>query len=77
MVHCPACGGTHVHEGTVSLSSLPGEIQVDGHTYSLGQVRAVLALSEPDEAAVSRRTFDLVFLAGVGFAALTALRFWM
>jgi hypothetical protein len=77
MVQCPACGGTHVHEGTVSLSSLPGEIQVDGHTYSVGQVRAVLALSEPDAATISRRMFDLVILSGVAFAALSALRFWM
>jgi hypothetical protein len=77
MVQCPTCGGTHVHEGTVSLSSLPGEIRVDGHTYSLGQVRAVLALTEPDDGAIPRRVFDLVFLSGVALAALSALRFWM
>lgn len=77
MVQCPACGGTHVHEGTVSLASLPGEIQVDGHTYAVGQVRAALALSEPDKATISRRTYDLVLLSGVALAALSALRFWM
>ncbi|MGE0544620.1 MAG: hypothetical protein AB7R89_31055 [Dehalococcoidia bacterium] len=77
MVQCPACGGTHVHEGTVSLASLPGEIQVDGHTYALGQVRAVLALTEPERATISRRMYDLVVLSGVALAALSALRFWM
>lgn len=77
MVQCPACGGTHVHEGTVSLASLPGEIQVDGHTYAVGQVRAALALTEPEQVTISRRTFDLVLLSGIALAALSALRLWM
>ncbi|MGE3597974.1 MAG: hypothetical protein AB7N70_20710 [Dehalococcoidia bacterium] len=61
----------------MSLASLPGEIQVDGHTYALGQVRAVLALTEPERATISRRMYDLVVLSGVALAALSALRFWM
>lgn len=77
MVQCPACGGTHVHEGTVSLSSRPGEIQIDGRDYALGQVRAVLALSEPTGTEVPRRVFDLIFLSGIGLAALSAFRLWM
>jgi hypothetical protein len=76
MVYCAACGGTHVHEGTISLSPRPGEIQIDGHTYPVGQVRAVLALSEPEGTAVPRATFDLVLLSGVALAALSALRLW-
>jgi hypothetical protein len=77
MVECPACGGTHVHEGTIALSSRPGEILLDGHTYSLGQVRAVVTLPESDGVAIPRPVFDLVFLAGLALAAITALRFWM
>jgi hypothetical protein len=77
MVHCPACGGTHVHEGTIALARSPGEIQVDGHSYALGQVRAVVTLPEPDGAMIPRRIFDLAFISGLVLAAFSALRFWL
>lgn len=77
MVQCAACGGTHVHEGMMSLSPRPGEIEMDGRTYALGQVRAVLALPEADVPAIPRRVFDLALLSGVALAALSAFRLWM
>lgn len=77
MVYCVACGGTHVHEGTISLSPRPGEIQIDGHTYPLGQVRAVLALPEPEQTAIPRAVFDLALFSGIALAALSAFRLWM
>jgi len=77
MVQCNACGGVHVHEGTVSLAHQPGEIEVDGHRYALRDVRAVIALPEPEGAAIPRATFDLMLVGGLALAALSVLQLWM
>jgi hypothetical protein len=79
MVRCGACGGSHVHEGTLSLARNPGEIEMGGHRYALLDVRALVALPEPDghEVAVPRSVFDLALLGGLALAAYTAARLWL
>jgi hypothetical protein len=77
MVNCTVCGGVHVHEGTVSLARQPGEIEVGGHAYPVGQVRAVVTLPEPDGFAIPRRVFDLAFLGGLALVAFNVFRFWL
>lgn len=77
MVQCSVCGGAHVHEGTVSLARQPGEIEVGGARFALRDVRAVLALPEPEGTVVPRRIVDLVLLGGLALAAFSALRFWL
>jgi hypothetical protein len=77
MVDCSVCGGSHVHEGTVTLARQPGEIDVDGARYPLRDVRAVLALPEGESRTISRAMFDLVLLGGFALAAFSALRAWL
>jgi hypothetical protein len=79
MVRCGACGGSHVHEGTLSLARNPGEIEMDGHRYAVLDVRALVALPEPDgrEVAISRSVFDLVLLGGLALAVYSAARLWI
>jgi hypothetical protein len=80
MVQCPACGGTHVHEGTLDVAPLPGEVQLDGHAYAIGQIRALTSAgSEPGrrERGVPRPVFDLVWQAGLLLMALSAARVLM
>ena len=43
----------------------------------LGPYDFVTIVEAPDNATISRRTYDLVLLSGVALAALSALRFWM
>jgi hypothetical protein len=79
MVHCGACGGSHVHEGTVSLAREPGEIEVDGHRLAVMDVRALVALPDQDgrDATIARSVFDLVLLGGLALAAHSAARLWL
>lgn len=48
MVSCPACGETHVHEGTLNAARLPGEVQLNGHAYPLAEIRALIASPNAD-----------------------------
>ena len=77
MVHCTACGGTHVHEGTLATTGRPGELLVDGRAFPLSAIRALVMVSTPDaepEPTISRGLYNLVWLSGIALAALTALR---
>lgn len=78
VVHCPACGGLHTHEGTLAVSRRPGEVQLDGQQFTLGQIRAVSAVpgleTSGDSLLISGRAFNLLLQAGALLATLTALR---
>lgn len=78
MVDCAICGGTHVHEGTLSIARQPGAIAVGGHTYSLGQIRALATAPGadplPETRGVPRPLFDLVWQAGLLLMGLSAAR---
>jgi hypothetical protein len=78
MVECPVCGGTHVHEGTLGVARQPGEVEVAGHAYSLGQIRALTPApgAEPLDRtlAIPRPLFDLVWQAGLLLLGLSAAR---
>lgn len=77
MVQCPACGGTHVHEGKLDAAALPGEVRLDGHAYAVGQIRALTATGpEPADhkRGIPRQVFDLLWQAGVLLMALSAAR---
>ena len=81
MVCCDACGGVHVHEGTLAVARKPGEVQLDGRSFTLRQIRALVASPTMDatreDASISRRAFNLLWQAGVLLAALSAFRaFW-
>ena len=77
MVQCTACGGTHVHEGTLAATGRPGELLVDGRSFPLTAIRALVTVSTPDaepEPTISRGLYNLAWLSGIALAALTALR---
>ena len=77
MVQCRACGGTHVHEGTLDVARRPGEVQLDGYCFLLSEIRALVAapLSEGDELrTVNLPRADLLWRALLLLAALSALR---
>jgi len=77
MVQCPACGSTHVHEGTLNVAAQPGEVQLDGHAYAVGQIRALTAAGpEPadDRRGIPRPLFNLLWQAGLLLMALSAAR---
>lgn len=62
MVSCPACGETHVHEGTLNAARQPGEVQLDGRAYPLSEIRALIA-SPGAEAPSAWRVSDRVMTA--------------
>ncbi len=77
MVHCTACGGTQVHEGTLAATGRPGELLVDGRLFPLTAIRALVTVSTPDadpEPTISRGLYNLIWLSGIALTALTALR---
>jgi hypothetical protein len=77
MVQCPACGNTHVHEGTLAAAALPGEVQLDGHAYAISRIRALTAAG-PEPAGRQRvvppSLMNLVWQVGLLLMALSAAR---
>jgi hypothetical protein len=79
MVQCQACGGTHVHEGTLNVSRQPGEVQLGGQQFTLNQIRALApapVLERPAESGVALPgwAFNLLLQAGIALTALSLLR---
>ena len=78
MVDCDACGGTHVHEGTLALARQPGEVQLGGRSYPVHQIRALVDVPATEAAAegitISMRAFQMLWQAGLLLAMLAAAR---